>query len=302
MKTLLTVLFISLLSCLAARAQQAYLCVYAPLHQPGHLLSDSISFLSDDGVRTQNLLLTSTNYSYFISFYDNSAKVKRQKQALGDSTEPQLVPIEPGDTALYGSNAKMKLVLPILLKSVVDTPMEVWKNMRAKIEYFRYANTLGASKHFYSDTLFPMHWTLVDEEKKFGNLTCKKAVTDFKNQHMVVWYCPDIPIPDGPWKLGGLPGLIVCWEQPEDKALVLVNMQAQQFPHNLLTQLQHVEQSPVPDYPDFLKMVEKRANHAKLYWEQVKGNCVACQTTNGKATTILTLYNPYEGIKYQITL
>lgn len=38
---------------------------------------------------------------------------------------------------------------------------------------------------------------------------CRLAEADFKGRHWMAWYAEDIPIDNGPWKLQGLPGLIL---------------------------------------------------------------------------------------------
>ncbi|MDR3339516.1 MAG: GLPGLI family protein [Candidatus Symbiothrix sp.] len=54
-------------------------------------------------------------------------------------------------------------------------------------------------------------WKLLSEEKKIGNYSCKKAVND---KNITAWYCPDIPVNDGPYLYQGLPGLILEIEMP----------------------------------------------------------------------------------------
>jgi GLPGLI family protein len=52
-------------------------------------------------------------------------------------------------------------------------------------------------------------WELIDETKIIQGYTCKKAVCNFKGRKYIAWFTPDIPVNAGPWKLSGLPGLIV---------------------------------------------------------------------------------------------
>lgn len=52
-------------------------------------------------------------------------------------------------------------------------------------------------------------WHLIDSSKNIGSLTCKKAVGNYGGRTYLCWYTPDIAVRCGPWKLLGLPGLIV---------------------------------------------------------------------------------------------
>ncbi len=59
------------------------------------------------------------------------------------------------------------------------------------------------------NTLESINWTLVDEKKQIDNFSCQKAMTTFRGRDFVVWFTTDIPVDIGPWKLRGLPGLIM---------------------------------------------------------------------------------------------
>jgi len=60
-----------------------------------------------------------------------------------------------------------------------------------------------------SDTFGDIDWTLHPERRRFGQYEAYRATGDYRGRSYEVWYCPDIPVPSGPFKLGGLPGLIV---------------------------------------------------------------------------------------------
>lgn len=52
-------------------------------------------------------------------------------------------------------------------------------------------------------------WKTSGDTATFGGLHCQKATGHFKGRDYTVWFCPDLPVHTGPWKLNGLPGVIV---------------------------------------------------------------------------------------------
>ncbi len=76
---------------------------------------------------------------------------------------------------------------------------------KRKLEMRQLVNKKG----FMSSEPIPsINWKLFNEVKYFSNYKCFKATTTFRGRNYVAWYCPEIPISSGPWKLQGLPGLI----------------------------------------------------------------------------------------------
>lgn len=58
-------------------------------------------------------------------------------------------------------------------------------------------------------------WELHADTLTLLSYPCRKATTHFKGRDWTVWYTPDIPRSEGPWKLYGLPGLILKAEDAE---------------------------------------------------------------------------------------
>ena len=59
-----------------------------------------------------------------------------------------------------------------------------------------------------SDT-YTIDWKISEETRTIQDMVLQKAECDFRGRHYIAWFNPKIPISDGPWKLRGLPGLIV---------------------------------------------------------------------------------------------
>ena len=70
-------------------------------------------------------------------------------------------------------------------------------------------DALREDKVTYVDTLNAQQWTMGDSTKEILGYTCQQATCDFRGRHWTAWFAVDIPVSDGPWKLGGLPGLIL---------------------------------------------------------------------------------------------
>ncbi len=68
---------------------------------------------------------------------------------------------------------------------------------------------------YYVKKKVNIDWELSDEKKMIGNFKCQKAIGEFRGRTYIVWFTNEIPLPYGPWKLNGLPGLIIEAEDQE---------------------------------------------------------------------------------------
>jgi len=57
---------------------------------------------------------------------------------------------------------------------------------------------------------FPVvNWHILEDTATKGGLHCQKATAHFKGRDYTAWFCPSLPLHAGPWKLNGLPGVIM---------------------------------------------------------------------------------------------
>lgn len=61
----------------------------------------------------------------------------------------------------------------------------------------------------YSEDWEKPVWEISDESKEILGYQCFKATADYRGRRWTAWFAPEIPIQEGPWKLCGLPGLIL---------------------------------------------------------------------------------------------
>lgn len=69
--------------------------------------------------------------------------------------------------------------------------------------------------YIYEEDIPKINWSIQNEKKTINDLNCIKAEATFRGRKYTAWFTPDIPLPYGPWKLQGLPGLILEVEDEE---------------------------------------------------------------------------------------
>ncbi len=77
----------------------------------------------------------------------------------------------------------------------------------------------------YEEDYVPQAWQMTDSVKQILDYSCQKAECYFRGRHWTVWFTPDIPISEGPWKFNGLPGLILeAYDAHKDYHYMAVGM------------------------------------------------------------------------------
>jgi len=90
---------------------------------------------------------------------------------------------------------------------------EIFKNYPAgKITV---TDLIASSDFLYEEDRPTFQWQIEPDTREILSYTCQKAVTDFRGRHYEVWFAPDLPLNDGPWKFSGLPGLILAAEDSD---------------------------------------------------------------------------------------
>ena len=68
---------------------------------------------------------------------------------------------------------------------------------------------ISPDNYLYDENIINFRWKMIDESRSICGHTCQKATCSFRGRDWTAWYAIDIPMSQGPWKFGGLPGLIL---------------------------------------------------------------------------------------------
>ena len=136
-----------------------------------------------------------------------------------------------------------------------------------KTKQIIFADYLGANPCLINDTLPDFKWTIMSEHKKILNYTCTKATVNFRGRKYTAWFAEDIPLQFGPWKFGGLPGLIVKvndYEGKFDYELTGINLKAK-FDDKIIQIPSEYIKDQFISHQHFIQILNKKvADYAKM--------------------------------------
>lgn len=125
-------------------------------------------------------------------------------QALMRYVQESVTPYETEKTLLIDScqslfyEKRKSEIEPEMLKK--NFPQKGLLTFKDKISYL---------SCYYTEPIPNFDWEMLDGDSIVCDYPCKKAKTTFRGRTWTVWYAEELPYSDGPWKLCGLPGLIL---------------------------------------------------------------------------------------------
>lgn len=100
-------------------------------------------------------------------------------------------------------------------------------------EYNRMPYAMEKLKYYYVEKIPSFQWNILPDTLTIMTYLCQKANCHFRGREYIAWFTPDIPINSGPWKFGGLPGLILKISDAANKynfECIKIEQPKQKFP------------------------------------------------------------------------
>jgi len=91
----------------------------------------------------------------------------------------------------------------------------IHRNFNTEKITLRFPKSAALDEYTVDDTWLKIQWEIKEDTFTIGNFKCKKAIGDFRGRTYIAWFTEEIPLPYGPFKLYGLPGLILQAEDTE---------------------------------------------------------------------------------------
>jgi len=93
----------------------------------------------------------------------------------------------------------------------------IYRDFRRGIIRSRVSQAKPLTPFVVNDDWIEIKWTISSEKKVIQNYECQKATGTFRGRNYIVWFAGQLPYNYGPWKLFGLPGLILEAYDSENK-------------------------------------------------------------------------------------
>ena len=142
-----------------------------------------------------------------VSQYFSQPKLKNNKMLADDDPAYMIISMERVK-ALGTHEYKKKYPLSTGNNDIIYRNLE-----QGKIS--TYSTVMGSHYLITEDISIP-DWTIYEDSTlTVLGMECKKATTNFRGRYWEAWYTEEIPISQGPWKLCGLPGMILKANCPD---------------------------------------------------------------------------------------
>jgi|GEM_PF-1679690 len=218
---------------------------------------------------------------------NSAAAIKQRKQQ------------EEKVTASGGGGAAVAVGGPMLIISNAGTLINEEIFINKSNSTLQTAARIGFKNYHFSIPLPAINWKLSTDTKMILGYNCQKAVGDFGGRAFEAWFSPELPYAFGPWKLNGLPGLILAANDSKNELSFLAReITKNEDPEELVTPYMNLGRSIEVKPKDYYKITKSFATDpAAIIEAQIPGAPVSIRNPDSPGNTTIkkiARYNPME--------
>ncbi len=165
------------------------------LSRVSYIYTNKKDTLSNGQTRTENMMLFVGKNASLYTSYD-----KIRHEVSEDQKFRAMIMSQP-------SNGRPKAF-------VKNTSESNWMAKTSYIYFIKEKKFFGKEfislqTYIYEDKVPEIKWTIGRDTLSFSGVPCQKASGTYEGKNWTAWFAPSLPFQSGPWKLNGLPGLII---------------------------------------------------------------------------------------------
>ncbi|GAB1464275.1 GLPGLI family protein [Pedobacter sp.] len=118
---------------------------------------------------------------------------------------PKIVNTSKPSTGSKGGAYGFSPTVNVNINGIKDFDLAQYPNERK----MKRVVVIGDNNYMVEGALPEIDWKLFDDKRQIAGYDCQKAVGNYAGRTYTAWYSAALPFRNGPWKLWGLPGLIL---------------------------------------------------------------------------------------------
>jgi GLPGLI family protein len=182
-----------------------------------------------NSVFSQKIPKISGNIKYSVIYTGKSVNPKPTISNLYFSIE-ECIDINKRETVNEGNVQKKDNGIQLTLPYGDSLGDQVYRNISNNTIVTRTPKNAISEAFIVHEKWTEIIWEISKKTKKIGNYNATLATGSFRGRVYKVWFTYEIPVPFGPWKLHGLPGLIL--EAEDNEKLVRFNLLEIKIPYD----------------------------------------------------------------------
>jgi GLPGLI family protein len=227
---------------------------------------ESLRLKSPLGPDFNSFLVFDNDESYYVTANDSLENGKTFKKRFSSSDGQNIIAFQGSMTSYYGR--------------------QVYNSLKKDSIYWN-----QWSEFYVAEKTPKINWNLEDETKKIGNFNAHKATCKFRGRNYTAWYILEVPLPFGPWKLQGLPGLIL--EAYDADKEIYIYFKSLEYPTNNTVKISQVKR-PVGHTKTWKTLDDFKARLDEIYDKMRNSSIIIAERMNSEV--------PEQAIKSEIFL